>query len=54
MTEDPRKIQWESLRDKNKALYESTGDEIYNVRYKACKGLLGEVTEDKPEPKHFA
>lgn len=53
MTEDLHKKQWESLRDLNESLYEKTGDEIYNHRYKACKRLLGETKEEKPEPSHF-
>ena len=54
MTEDPRKKQWESLRDQNKALYDSTGDDFLRIRYEACKRLLGEEDEKKEDPQHFA
>jgi hypothetical protein len=53
MTDDLHKKQWESLRDQNKMLYDSTGDEFLRIRYEACKRLLGEGKDSKPEPNHF-
>ena len=43
MTSESHKKDWESYRDMYSDLYKSTNEDIYKMRYDACKRLLGEA-----------
>lgn len=50
--EEQHKKEWTDLRDRYKQRYETTGEEYYRHRYKACCRLLGEK-EETLKYEHF-